>query len=84
MCYFLYKKGFEVVINHRKYFAFSYFVQDGSNVTSYCDKTFSNSSHSTGVNPDNWSCYYGVKQQQDDSSLSKKFHKISSLQKLDR
>jgi hypothetical protein len=32
-------------------------------VTSYCDRTFANSSHKIGVNPVNWSCYYGVKEQ---------------------
>jgi hypothetical protein len=56
-------KGFEVVINNRKYFAFSYFTQDDKSVTSYCDRTFTNSSHNIGVNPVNWSCFYGVKEQ---------------------
>ncbi len=35
----IYNQGFEVVINNRKYFAFSYFIQDGSNVTSVCTHT---------------------------------------------
>jgi hypothetical protein len=41
-------------------------------VTSYCHKTFANASHNTGVNPDNWSCFYGLKQ--DSLGEAKKFH----------
>lgn len=50
-----------MVIKNRKYFAFSYFTQDGSTVTSQCGLTFRNSSHNVGVNPVNWSCFYGRK-----------------------
>ena len=77
-------KGFEVVINNRKYFAFSYFVQNGQNVTSYCDRTFSNSSHNIGVNPINWSCYYGEKQSNLDTASSKKEHKLLEFDKFEK
>lgn len=54
-----YIKGFEVVINGRKYFAFSYYRQDGQNVTSFCKHTFVGTAHDIGVDPKNWSCYVG-------------------------
>jgi cathepsin C len=55
------RKGFEVVLNGRKYFAFSYYEQNGNNITSYCYKTFPGWSHDVGVNPINWSCYKAIK-----------------------
>lgn len=59
------RKGFEVVIGGRKYFAFSYYTQKGDQVTSYCKKTFPSTSHNVGVNPVNWACFLAEKQ--DDS-----------------
>ena len=50
-----------MVINNRKYFAFSLYTQDKDNVTSYCGHTFFGWSHETGVNPGDWSCYIGAK-----------------------
>jgi len=59
----IYDQGFEVQINYKKYFAFSYFEQHGTVVTSYCEKTFNGWYHSSDGN--NWGCYYGRKQTDD-------------------
>jgi cathepsin C len=48
-----------VVINYRKYFAFSYYSQKGQNVTSYCHKTLPGWSHDILGN--NWACFTGQK-----------------------
>lgn len=65
-----YFQGFEVVIDDRKYFAFSLYKQVGENVTSYCDQTSNGWSHDTSDR--NWACYAGQKK----VSLPPKMHTI--------
>ena len=50
----IYNQGFEVQIHNRKYFAFSYFTQNGTDVMSVCSHTFWGWAHGTGVNPSDW------------------------------
>ena len=52
-------QGFEVVIDGRKYFAFSKFEGTGQNATSYCDETMSGWTHD--ILGRNGNCYYGKK-----------------------
>lgn len=68
-------KGFEAVIAGRKYFAFSYYVQRGSDVTSYCRTTFLSTSHDVGVDPVNWACFQANKT--DSSQVKDKIQKIN-------
>ncbi|GAB6031114.1 hypothetical protein CHUAL_007921 [Chamberlinius hualienensis] len=56
----IYNQGFEITINQRKYYAFSYYEQVGSNVTSFCDRTFNGWSHDITVR--NWACYTANKE----------------------
>lgn len=67
------------MIANRKYFAFSLFQQNGSQVTSICKHTFVNSSHDIGVDPKNWSCFIGLK---DDESDHSKISRKKSLKEL--
>ena len=55
----IHNKGFEVNINHRKYFAFLYYEQQEQKVASYCHKTLPGYSHD--VLGHNWACWKGQK-----------------------
>jgi cathepsin C len=56
----MYDEGFEVRVDGRKFFAFSYYHHANGNTNSVCHMTFPGWYHDTG-NPDgkNWGCYHG-------------------------
>lgn len=55
----IYNQGFEVVINNRKYFAFSEYTQNGTQVKMNCSETLPGWSHN--VMGSDWACYVGRK-----------------------
>ncbi|XP_049940816.1 dipeptidyl peptidase 1-like [Schistocerca serialis cubense] len=64
----IYNQGFDVTVNGRTYFAFSYYTSDNGTVTSWCDRTFPGWSHDVTVR--HWACYYAVK----DTPVARKVH----------
>lgn len=72
----IYNQGFEIRINERKYFAFSYYEQNATVVTSYCSQTFNGWSHDVTVR--NWACYTANKV----VALPPKTHRIRNDEKL--
>lgn len=55
----VYNQGVAFVLQHRKYFAFSKYKQEGKKVTSYCGSTLPGWSHD--ILGKNWACYTGRK-----------------------
>lgn len=51
----IYNQGFEININQRSYFAYSYYEGDWTTAVSYCDRTFTGWSRDKTVR--NWSCF---------------------------
>ncbi|GAB6025551.1 hypothetical protein CHUAL_011282 [Chamberlinius hualienensis] len=72
----IYNQGFEITINQRKYFAFSYYEQQANVVTNYCDRTFNGWSHDVTIR--NWACYTAKKA----TKVPVKHHRIEDISHL--
>ncbi|XP_047472136.1 dipeptidyl peptidase 1-like [Penaeus chinensis] len=66
----IWNQGFEVNINERSYFAFSYYEGDFISSTSYCDRTFNGWSRDKTVR--NWSCFSAQKNTKTTPRISQK------------
>ncbi|ROT79069.1 cathepsin C [Penaeus vannamei] len=71
-------QGFEVNINGRSYFAFSYYEGDWENSVSYCDRTFNGWSRDKTVR--NWSCFKGQKNTQVAPRVPKRTQRLQDQQ----
>ncbi|XP_047472768.1 dipeptidyl peptidase 1-like isoform X1 [Penaeus chinensis] len=71
-------QGFEVNINGRSYFAFSYYEGDWVNSISYCDRTFNGWSRDKTVR--NWSCFKGQKNTKATPRVSKRPQRLEEQQ----
>lgn len=80
----IYNQGFEVVIDKRKYFAFSNYTQISKTVAvSHCFSTLNGWSHN--VDESDWACYYGVKSSaEDDAGRSVTYLRNEDDRELDR
>ncbi|XP_042217957.1 dipeptidyl peptidase 1-like [Homarus americanus] len=72
----IYNQGFEVNINERSYFAFSYYEGDMDSAVSYCDRTFNGWSRDKTVR--NWSCYTAQKHNATTPRVTQKVRKTQS------
>jgi cathepsin C len=81
----VYDQGVEVVINERKFFHFFDFIQEGDNVTTFCNRNlksfawYHDAKATPGSSPKNWGCFTAAKIGE---SPSIRTHKVASHQGL--